>query len=51
MIVSKIFQDLLQPYSHFVSQKNQELSMQVENVNDCSIPSMHADRKITDLSD
>jgi hypothetical protein len=34
-----------------VSQKNQELSMQVDIVNNCSIPSKHAKRKIADLSD
>ncbi len=34
-----------------VSQKYQELSVQVEKVNNRSIPSTHAERKITDLSD
>jgi hypothetical protein len=34
-----------------VSQQYQELSMQVEIVNNCSIPSMHAARKIPYLSD
>jgi hypothetical protein len=34
-----------------VSQKYQELSVQVEISDICSIPSTHAERKITDLSD
>jgi hypothetical protein len=34
-----------------VSQKYQELSMQVDIVNDRSIPLMNAERKNTDLSD
>jgi hypothetical protein len=34
-----------------VSQEYGELSMQVEIVNNCSIPSTHAVRKITFLSD
>ncbi len=52
MIVSQKYQDLLQPNSCDRFSKNiKNFLCKQKNVNNCSIPSTNADRKITNLSD
>ncbi len=51
MIVSQKYQDLLQPYSNDCFSKNIDNFLCKEKLeNNCSIPSTHAKRQITNLS-
>ncbi len=51
MIVSPKYQDFLQPYRNNCFSKNiKNFLCKYKIVNNCSIPSMHAEKKITNLS-